>query len=218
MKYLNFGLALLILILILFPFLVLPRLIKINKVICASQYGPCPEEIKTEAEGLTGKTLFEIKKELENKYGTDKKIQEFSFYYQIPQTVKINLVLKKAAFAIKNEGSEVFRLLTKDGEAIAEVNETNLPVLIGTDANLFALKLLNGLNYAYQIKTGEIKENSFFISLPEGITVIFPLEGDSDLLLGSLKLILSRLNDASVKSKIVKVLTIDLRYKNPIIR
>jgi hypothetical protein len=57
--------------------------------------------------------------------------------------------------------------------------------------------------------------------LKDGNKAIFPLEGDRDVLVGAFRLIYSQLNQDAQTSKIEGVktpFTIDLRYKNPVIR
>ena len=50
------------------------------------------------------------------------------------------------------------------------------------------------------------------------ILVRFSLEGDIDVLAGSLRLIFSRLNDETTGIRMGDVSEIDLRFKNPVIR
>ncbi len=81
-----------------------------------------------------------------------------------------------------------------------------------TEETLFALELLYDMFSFYQVQTGKIDKSSLVIELSRGPKVIFPLEGSHQVLLGSLRLVLSKLNSDS------QVSTIDLRFKNPVIK
>ena len=73
----------------------------------------------------------------------------------------------------------------------------------------------------YQINIGEIINDSLVIELDSGTKVLFPLEGDKQILLGALRLIDSKVTTegeelSGVDGQVVE--TIDLRYKNPVLR
>jgi hypothetical protein len=53
------------------------------------------------------------------------------------------------------------------------------------------------------------------VELPGQIRVIFPLEGDSDILLGGLRLIYSKIKE---DGNLAGYSQIDMRYKNPVLR
>ena len=53
------------------------------------------------------------------------------------------------------------------------------------------------------------------VKIAGGVKVIFPLEGDIDVLLGSLRLILSQLNN---DEREIRIGSIDLRFENPVLR
>lgn len=85
--------------------------------------------------------------------------------------------------------------------------------------NLFVLNLIYSLYSSYQVGGGKIENQGLVIQLPQGITVIFPLEGDEAVLLGSLRVILDRLNEDIKDSRIEKeVKVIDLRFQNPVLK
>jgi hypothetical protein len=74
---------------------------------------------------------------------------------------------------------------------------------------------------SYQVREGIIEDESLVIELSQGPRVIFPLEGEKEVLLGSLRLVLSKLNNDAQDSKIENVSgasIIDLRFKNPVIK
>ena len=175
---------------------------------------------------LTG-NYRDTKKIIKQKLEKDVLINSYLIQYQIPNKLKIDINLKKPRYAIFN-GNKYF-LIDKDGLIINESNETNLPTLKKDGDNLvvgekingkdkFALSIISGLTYLYSINSGNIINNELKVISNEGIMIRFPLEGDKDVLLGSLRLIFSRLNDGTKGIRIEDTKEIDLRFKNPVLR
>lgn len=220
MKYLNIGFFILSLFLFVFAFLVLPRIIKINSLQCYSQYGICSDEIFAATSGVAGKSLAAAKTFLGDQFKKNGSVEKYTFTFKIPDILRTDLILKKAKFALVNKDTKEAALLDKDGLVLQKNTKTNLPRVevieslpaAGETAaadKLFALNLIYSLNFYYQADFGEIGNSGLTVKLPTGAEVIFPLEGDIEVLLGSLKLILSAPNNVKL---------IDLRFKNPIIK
>lgn len=208
--------------------ILLPFFIKIKSISCQSQYGPCSNDLNQKLDSYKGKSLREVKKGITRALKNDSTISQFSFQLKFPATLKIDLIEDKALFALVKAGESNFFLVNKDGTVIKIVTETNLPRVILeatppnvgeklSSENIFALKIVYDLWSLYQIKEGAISQNFLTIMHTTGIKVIFPLEGDKDLLIGSLQLILSRLN-AGIKDSKINVSIIDLRFKNPVLK
>ncbi|MEK7536693.1 MAG: hypothetical protein AAB559_02885 [Patescibacteria group bacterium] len=219
-----FSIVLIITFLFSIP-IVIQKVIKIEKIECESQYGECDEVIVNSLQ-LTG-NYRDTKKIIKQKLEKDVLINSYLIQYQIPNKLKIDINLKKPRYAIFN-GSKYF-LIDKDGLIINESNETNLPTLKKDGDNLvvaekinekdkFALSIISGLTYLYSINSGNIINNELKVISNEGIIIRFPLEGDKDVLLGSLRLIFSRLNDGTKGIRIEDTKEIDLRFKNPVLR
>ena len=217
-----------LILLLVASFFLLPFFIKIKNISCQSQYGPCSNDLNQKLDGYKNKSLREAKKGITRELKNDNTVSQFGFQLKFPATLKIDLIEDKALYALVKESDPNFFLVNKDGTVIKIVAETNLPRVIlestppnvgekVSSENLFALKIVYDLWTLYQIKEGAITQNYLTIMHPTGIKVIFPLEGDKDLLIGSLQLILSRLNGATKDSKI-NVSTIDLRFKNPVLK
>ncbi|MBX4205966.1 hypothetical protein KW795_02105 [Candidatus Microgenomates bacterium] len=115
--------------------------------------------------------------------------------------------------------------MDKGGIIIEESDTSNLPNLL-IDPNLnvilkkgeklssefqFATLLLQKMYFVYNTNHANVSAYSISFDLNEK-KVVFPLNGDIDVLLGSLTVILSRLNSENNYS------IIDLRYKNPILK
>lgn len=224
----NIFKALSILLIIIFVILIptiIQKLIKIEKIECESQYGKCDGVIANNLQ-LTG-NYRDTKKIIEQRLEKDILVNSYLIQYQIPNKLKIDINLKKPRYAIFN--SSKYYLIDKDGLIIEESSETNLPTLNKENINLvvgekieekdkFALSIINGLTYLYSINSGNIINDELKVTNSEGITIRFPLEGDKDVLLGSLRLIFSRLNDETKGIRIEDTKEIDLRFKNPVLR
>ena len=228
MRQLKAILPIVAILLLVASFFLLPFFIEIKNISCQSQYGPCSNDLNQKLDGYKNKSLREAKKGITRELKNDNTISQFSFQLKFPATLKIDLIEDKALFVLIKANDPNFYLVNKDGTVIKIVAETNLPRVIlestppnvgekVSSENLFALKIVYDLWTLYQIKEGAITQNYLTIMHPTGIKVIFPLEGDKDLLIGSLQLILSRLNGATKDSKI-NVSTIDLRFKNPVLK
>lgn len=206
----------------------LPTQIKIESISCSSQYGPCNEEILKNLDSNIGKSLRDSKKEIAKGLEAQSLINDFSIQFKLPSNLHVNIVEKKPQFAIYSLDTNSFYLTDKEGHVVKIEAANNLPYVktgnfnakIGDTVNeryLFALDLTYRLFSGYQIKETEITDNSIIAIMPEGIKVIFPTEGDKDVLLGGLSMIMSRLNE-SVKESKIDISQIDLRFKNPVLK
>jgi len=217
-KYLSFFL---ILIFIFSIPTIIQKMIKIQKIECFTQYGECPNEF-----GLTSFLLSDYKIA---KKGIEKNLDnniQVNNYYKIPATIKIDLNVTKPKFAIKNSSN--YYLVSSEGVVLNISSESNLPTLLKNDAKYdygesisyedkFALDIIEKVAWLYSVNSG-LLENDLQIRLKEGVVVRFPLAGDVDTLIGSLRLIFSRLNDESQGIKMEDIKEIDLRFKSAILR
>ena len=179
------------------------RVIKINKIECKSQYGACPSEINSKLQTLNSK---QIKKILDD----EQMVSDYSIQYAFPDKLKVDILLKKARFAVYNKDTQIYLLLGNADEVLGTSDETLLPYVIqnGETPNLFALTLMEGVFNMYQVNKGEMINSGLVVELPTRVRVILPLEGSVEILLGSLRLIYSQVTDKEI----------DLRFKNPILR
>lgn len=68
-----------------------------------------------------------------------------------------------------------------------------------------------------------MENNSLLVELNDYPKIIFPLEGDREVLVGTAIFILSKINkigisDGKIADIQSRISTIDLRYKNPVIK
>ena len=220
MKYLRFGIYILLIFFLFFPFLILPRIIKVRVVECYNQYGLCSNEFLTKVNPVLNESFDTAKKKVAEEFKNTKLIEDYSFRFKLPATLRIDLILKKPKYALYNKNMNETVVLDTKGIVLEKVEKSNLPYIVTSDnlpnigemvesKKTFALEIIYGIYYLYQVKSGEIVDDSLEVKIPEAGKIIFPLMGERDILLGSMKLILS----GSGKFK-----EIDLRYKNPVVR
>ncbi|RLC32944.1 hypothetical protein DRH13_00650 [Candidatus Woesebacteria bacterium] len=234
MRYVKVFFGFILLAIFVSLFILVPKKLKINNITCQSQFGPCNTSIL----GLIDKTsngnksLDEVKKELHGILANSILISDYSFHFQFPNKIEVNLIERKPKYALKAKGTDSYALVDKEGHVIYFQDLTGLPVLITTEPppnvgetvsnkTFFALEVLYGMFSSYQVREGKIEDESLVIELSQGPKVIFPLEGENEILLGSLRLVLSKLNNDDQDSKIENVSgasIIDLRFKNPVIK
>lgn len=205
---------------------VVKRLIQINKIECNSQFGSCTKNYQL------GDYNY-VKKQIENDLNNDIKVSSYLIQYKIPSTIKIDLSLKKTKHAIKNLAN-IYYLIDKDGVVLEISDKSDLPILINnvnynagqtiSDKDKFAIKLLEKTRIINTVSSAEIKNNILEVIIENGILVKFPVVGDIDVLVGSLRLIFSRLNEQTQGTRmkdtatVLDVKEIDLRFKNAILR
>lgn len=221
------------------PIYLLPKKIIINNFTCESQFGPCDPKKEEQIRQNTGKNLADAKKSIGELLKSEPLVSDFETHYKVPDKLEVNILLRKPYFGITFNNSEAIALVDTEGYVVAYKDETTLPILEANDAppqvgekvsdrKLFALELLGDMYTYYQIKNGHEQEDSVKFAIEGGKDVIFPLEGDRQLLIASLAVILTRLNadDSStriengegLKATCLQGCTIDLRFKNPVIR
>lgn len=214
----------LILIIIVLAFLS-PFFIKL-KVDCKSQFGSCPEGVLTKINLFNGKNLYTAKRNIGKTLLSDFAISNYSFQYKLPNILEIYLVVKKPFATLVDRNSNKIALVDADGKILSFGLDSSLPTVatdqVGqkegekvTDKEFFALRIIAGVFQMYQIRTGEMNADRLVVELPPQIRVIFPLYGDSDVLLGSLRLIYSKISDPGQMGRFSEI---DLRFKNAVLR
>jgi len=196
------------------------------KIVCKSQYGACPQQILDKISLFNGKSLFIAKRGVSKILGSDFLISDFSLQFKIPNILHADVLVKKPVAVFKDSTSGSMILTDKEGEALSVASDSGLPIVtiagdlpkvgqnIG-ESKLFALNLAVGVFQMYQIQETLIQNYSLLVELPGQIRVIFPLDGDSRVLLGSLRLIYSKIQADGNPNKYSQI---DLRFVNPVLR
>ena len=232
MKYIKSFFIILISISPLLMAIIFPKAVKIKYIKCENQYGQCSEELLERLNTAVGMNLYEARTQISKFVKEDSTISNYSIQYKLPNRLIVSILDKNPKFAVSNKKNGIVALIDAKGEVIGFAKDTNLPgVEIGTkmpnvgsvvDRNiLFAAKIVYGVRLSNYVSRAELKDNGLFITLDEGSRVIFPLDGDYEVLLGSFNLLLSRLNLITKDTKIdntENISEIDLRFNNPVLR
>jgi hypothetical protein len=201
-----------------------PFFIKVT-IECESQYGKCPDEINSNLASLKTKNLFDARQKANTYLKNNFLVSDSSIQFKLPNIMLVNVIAKKPYFAIKDSSSGKIMLIDKNGIVLAESENSGLPTIEAADSlkkigeevdkrNLFALNLISGINEMYQVRYGMIANDALTVDIPHGLRVIFPLEGDSEVLLGGLRLIYAKVTADYLGT----YSQIDMRYKNPVLK
>jgi cell division septal protein FtsQ len=221
-------LALVIMALVVF----LPKLILIKKISCQSQFGPCNPQMQEALKKAENSDLTFSKKVVNQVLSASVLVKDYSIQFKLPDTLSVNLIERKPKFALTNETQSKFALIDKEAEVLSLTDSSNLPRLITheelpkieekvAEETLFALETVASVSSYYSISSALLEKESLVIELNDAPSLIFPLAGDKEILLGAANLILTQLKSEGENSKIGNVQdvgVIDLRFKNPVIR
>lgn len=204
--------------------LVSPFFIKV-KIECKSQLGECSKEVNGKLQMINAKYLFSAKNQASKILKNDFLVSNYSMQLKLPNILLVNTIIKKPVYSIFDKSQNKYFLVDAFGVFLTSSDNSNLPNLIKdmvnvksgekiSDNDLFALKLIQGVNQMYQVRGGTIQNDTLVVDIPNGLRVILPLEGDIQILLGSLRLIYTKVttDNPMIYSQI------DMRFKNPVIR
>jgi len=201
-----------------------PFFLKVN-IDCKSQYGECPQEVIESLGKANGKTLKGAGREVAKVLAANPLISGYSTQYKLSGTLLVNILLKKPAFALIGADAKV-ALVSPEGEVLSHSDSSSLPrvrsegsVPAGgekvSEANLTALKIIGGIYEMYRVDVGAISGESLIVELPGRIRVLFPLDGDPQVLLGAVRLIYAKVTADGEEKKYSEI---DLRFQNPVLR
>ena len=205
--------------------LCIPFLVKVQ-IDCKSQYTVCPQPILDILTSFNGKKLAVAKKGIAKNLKSNYMVSDYSLQFKFPNRLHVEILTKKAIAAVRNSRTKEMVLVNSQGDVVSKAGETALPVvttnellpLVGQkvgETDLFAVNLAKGIFQMYQIRDSFIEEESLVVELPGQIRVLFPLAGDSQVLLGSLRLIYSKIQE---DGNLAGYTQIDLRFANPILK
>jgi hypothetical protein len=204
---------------------------KLTEINCTSQFGECPQVLMGKLNNFKGKKIGYAYVKAKRLLAGESGLESFNLFY-IPFTkLKVSLVEIKPYYAIKDSTSGLIELIDKNGWVVAITDNSDLSFIISNvktdrglqipEGQLFALQLLNDISRVNKIEKAELNDDSLVIELQDDLNVIFPLEGDRQVLIGSLILIYNDLKsgtDTKLNTLGKKIDTIDLRFKNPILK
>lgn len=199
---------------------VLKRLVNIKNIECQSQFGPCNISFQVGRYDI-------VKKQIQDNLGNNVKVSSYLVQYKIPSTVKIDLILKEPRYVVKSTSGYSYKI-DRDG-LVLEIgtDDISFDLLYDLNATLgamvdqkafFALRLIDKIKIINSISSARIENDVLIINFSNGVKCKLPIEGDIDVLAGSLRLIFSRLNEGRQGIRMEDVHEIDLRFKNPVLR
>jgi hypothetical protein len=231
MKIKSLVLIFLIILSVFFVFYALPRVVKVNKIVCVSQYGACQKDLEDMIRKGEKKSYYQALKIVKEGLQKELLVKDYSFYYKFPGIVNVYLILDKSYFAVRSLGSGKIYLINKNGIVVLQSDKTELPILdVGLDFKVgenIGAGLTNGLKtYAlftrlYNTDYATLKESYFETKVKKGPLILFPLDADSESLVGAARLIIFKLNSEQQNfrmDKPVAEIVVDLRFKNPVLR
>ena len=175
-----------------------------------------------------GKGIFQASRDTKKILEDKIYIKNYSIYYFFPDKLEVNTIIRKPKYSIYN--GENYLMIDSDGTVISLKESTSLPNVkipekflnVGdsvSDEELFSLNLVFDIQKLYNLKDALVDESKLTIKLESGYSVFLPLQGDREVLIGSLILIIDSLKDSDFMSKYGKnVQIIDLRFKNPVLK
>lgn len=205
------------------------KFVTINKIECKSQQNSCNSEVVNKLQSLQGENLYSVKRNLEVILDDEIIVKNYNLQFKFPGTLEVLLVEKKPEFALTTYEKKDFHVIDDSGNVLFKTTTTELPIVLVQEMNiekggkvkseiLFALELVKDLNLTLGIKEGKVEDRSLLIELPDNLTIIFPIEGDREVLIGSLILLYNEFQSETGKEKFADIASIDLRFKNPVLR
>ena len=203
-----------------------PGIVPVNHIRCESQFGPCREEVDTALDKYQGENFRKAKRDIHTLLETEVYVESFVVRLILPNDLRVYVIEKKPVYAIQDLEKQAIALADKEGYIVAIVEATNLPLLSGNklfsgvgekieSEILFGLEVLSDMFTYYQVKKADFIKSGLTVEIEGGPKVIFPLEGDRAVLISSLRLIISKLEQESEAKS--GTATIDLRFKNPVV-
>lgn len=233
MRYFKLALKILPIVLVILLIVFLPNLIKIKKLVCVNQYGECDSKTYDKLAGVNELGMKAARKEIDKIFANDYLVKDYSVVFKLPSALSVNILLRKPKYALESVSDQKIVLVDSEGRVLGEADSGGLPKVkvegnlppAGQkikDEYLFSLEIISSIYSLFDIKETTVDGNGLWVSMKDGINVVFPLAGDKKVLVGSLILIDNELKKSIASSKIDlsqnDSVTIDLRFDNPVIR
>lgn len=193
--------------------------LKIGKIVCNSQYGPCSTVQNTAFSPFLGERILtisnsDIKKTALSLSG----VNEVSSFKHLTGWLEISMELSKPKMAVQLNNK--FFLLDERGDLVGQQEETQLPKIIIDNNQILdhnshlvpVINLIDLLFLAFKLDSATLAENRLLFNI-DGVDVLMPANKNPQILVGSLQHIL---NSSTIEGKRPEM--IDLRWKNPVVR
>ncbi len=200
------------------------RRVKVVNILCTSQFGDCPAEIDDFLEDFKGQSYFDSKRALSSAFSQNPRIAYYRIRFNLPDVMAVEITERNPELAAKF-GENNFFIFDKEGVSLGQVKESSLSTVTVYELPReklfrFAIVLAREIFKYYGATNVAVDKHGLYAQV-KNVEVVFPLEGDIDVLLGSLEVSLLQLNERSKNSTIIlaagKNYKVDLRYKNPVV-
>jgi hypothetical protein len=221
---LNFFLILIIIGLIAIGF------IKVKEVICVSQFYACNESLRNKIDSINKGSLIQTRRNLIGLLKDEASVKSFSFQYQLDGKLILHINEREVKYCITNNGSSYYAdelgKVIKIDNAIGVncVQNTKSKYKIKDSLNnedLISEQIYYRLRSLDTVQSGFIEDKKFVIEYRDGIKLIFPLEGQANVLIGRAYYTISqfgKINEYIIGNGFGGITEVDFRYNNPVIR
>lgn len=198
-------------------------LFKVKNISCQTQYADCPKETEDSLGEFSGNHIFLVDEaKIKRMILADFRFRQVFVRRILPASLEVLVEERKPIGGILVGENQVF-LVDTEGVVLAKVAKTNLPKLemgerqisVGTQIDgeirsaVVLLDLLAKAGYKMEAKLSAGIISGQIL----GAQVLLPLDRDPQVLVGSLQLIFTQ---ATIEGR--KPISIDLRFKNPVVR
>lgn len=228
-KYLGVAIGILATLTLMFGIYFLVSNIKITNIKCLGLNFGCPESLTLNLKNFENRPYRLLQSEISDYLGETKYVSSHVLQFKLPSTIEIEIEFKQPLFIIKDTLNQKTYMFSEDNTIveydlsgksidlpIIEINEDITTWRQKTDFEYAKLLILK-LNYLRFSSLIEFK-GDYYQSRINATEVKFPSFGDADYMIGSLRIIFSRLNDSNQGITMDEISGIDLRYKNPILQ
>jgi hypothetical protein len=183
---------------------------------CTTQKGNCPSEIDSLLQEAVGLSVKESLQSTNKILKEDSAINNYKVKYIFPQRLNVILELKNPSVLVKYTGFSTPIVLGEAGSPMRSMATHDLPTLLvegeGKDLKR-AIPLVLSLHEYYGLQSFTLDTNTLRSKTNDGITLVLPINKDLDILLGSVNLTLSQLNQ---ELQGIRIEEVDFRYDNPV--
>lgn len=205
------------------------RKITLSEVVCTAESDQCVEGITGDFADLPGQPLVYAKQVLQAKLAQNVLVKSFTVSYKLPNSLAVAVVARQPAYAFWAKDFRQAALVDTDGVVVGYSNAPGLPTITVESATpsvgqtvsqelLSAEQIYAKVALLHPISEAKFLDGHLSIKLADSYLVLFPLDSDTDVLVGSLALLLARLNSQAQEFTIDPISTIDLRFGNPVLK
>jgi len=204
--------------------------VKVHEIVCISQFYACNESIRNDIDSVSKDSMIKTRGALIGLLRNEAIVKNFSFQYQLDGKLILHVNEREPKYCITNKVNSYYA--DELGVVIEIVNgmEVNCIQNINTtykmkdslnNNDLLSAQIFYKIRRLSTVESGLIEEKNFVIEYKDRIKLIFPLEGQPDVLIGKAYYTISqfgKINQYITENGFGGITEVDFRYNNPIIR